>query len=56
MQELSLRFVAADEKISTVLVGACRPAEIEQNVASFLRGPLPPDLHAAVDAIARNFD
>ncbi len=45
MAELALRFVAADEKITTVLVGACQPAEIEQNVASFLHGPLPPDIH-----------
>jgi D-threo-aldose 1-dehydrogenase len=55
MAELALRFVAADERISTLLAGAREPAEIEQNVASFLRGPLPADLHAAVEAIARQF-
>ncbi len=55
MPELALRFVAADERISTILVGSCQPAEIEQNVASFQRGPLPADLHAAVEAIAAQF-
>jgi len=55
MAELALRFVAADPAIATLLVGAREPAEIEQNAASFRRGPLPVDLHAAVDAIARDF-
>jgi D-threo-aldose 1-dehydrogenase len=53
--ELALRFVAADPAIATVLVGAREPADIEQNVASCLRGPLSADLHAAVEAIARQF-
>ncbi len=53
--ELALRFVAPDPAISVLLVGGHKPDEIEQNVASYLRGPLPPDLHAAVDAIARQF-
>ncbi|MES1168825.1 MAG: aldo/keto reductase, partial [Oleiharenicola lentus] len=53
MAELALRLVAADARISTLLAGAREPAEIEQNVVSFLRGPLPADLHAAVEAIAR---
>jgi len=55
MAELALRFVAADQQISTLLVGAREPAEMEQNVTSFLRGPLSSDLHAAVDNIARQF-
>ena len=55
MAELALRFVAADPGLGVVLAGACQPAEAEQNVASFLRGPLPADLHAAVEAIARQF-
>jgi aryl-alcohol dehydrogenase-like predicted oxidoreductase len=53
--ELSLRFVAADERISCVLVGACRPDEIDRNLASFRLGRLPADLQAAVEAIARRF-
>jgi D-threo-aldose 1-dehydrogenase len=55
MEELAVRFAAADERISTLLVGACHPAEIEQNVASFLKGKLPADLQSAVEAIARQF-
>ncbi len=55
MAELALRFVAADERLSLVLTGACHPTEVDQNLASFLRGPLPADLHAAVETIARQF-
>jgi aryl-alcohol dehydrogenase-like predicted oxidoreductase len=55
MAELSLRFVAADERLSTILAGACQPHEIRQNTAAFLRGPLPADLHAAVEGIAQQF-
>jgi D-threo-aldose 1-dehydrogenase len=55
MAELALRFVAADQRIATLLIGAREPAEIEQNVASFERGPLPADLHAALEDIARQF-
>jgi D-threo-aldose 1-dehydrogenase len=55
LPELVLRFVAADEQISSVLVGACHPAEIEANVAALQRGPLPPELHAAMEAIAAQF-
>jgi aryl-alcohol dehydrogenase-like predicted oxidoreductase len=53
--ELSLRFAAADEKITSLLAGACHPSEIEQNVASFLCGKLPPDIHFALEAIAGQF-
>ena len=56
MIELVLRFVAADDRISSLLLGACHPAEIEQNLASFARGPLLADVHAAVEKIARAFE
>lgn len=56
MFELALRFVAADLRISSLLLGACHPVEVEQNLASFARGPLPNDVHAAVEAIARSFE
>jgi L-galactose dehydrogenase len=56
MIELVLRFVAADERVSSLLFGACHPAEIDQNVASFARGPLPADVHQAVEAIAAEFE
>ena len=53
--ELALRFVAADPRLSIVLAGACQPSEVDQNLAAFRRGALPPDLHASVEAIARQF-
>lgn len=56
MPELCLRYVAADSGISSILLGACHPAEIEQNVAAYHKGPLPADLHAAVEAIALQFE
>jgi len=55
MAELALRFVAADPALNVILTGACQPAEIAENVVAFERGPLPSELHAAVDAIARQF-
>jgi D-threo-aldose 1-dehydrogenase len=54
MNELALRFVLAERRIDAILVGACRPAEIEENVARFALGPLPADLNAAIEAIARD--
>lgn len=55
MNELALRFALSEPGIDAILVGACRPSEIEENVARFALGPLPADLRAAVDAIARDF-
>ena len=55
MTELAVRFAAADPRLRTILVGACRPEEMEQNAAAFARGPLPADLHAAVEKIAGQF-
>jgi aryl-alcohol dehydrogenase-like predicted oxidoreductase len=54
--ELALRFVAADGRISSLLLGACHPGEVEQNLASYARGPLPADVHAAMETIARAFE
>ncbi|MEO7599264.1 MAG: aldo/keto reductase, partial [Opitutus sp.] len=55
MNELALRFALGEPGIDAILVGACRPEEIEENVTRFSLGPLPADLHAAIDAIARDF-
>ena len=55
LTDLAMRFVTPDPGISQIIVGAHDPAGIEQNVAAFLRGPLPRDVHAAVDAIARQY-
>jgi len=56
MLELALRFVAADNRISSLLLGACHPVEVEQNLVSFARGPLPANVQAAVEMIAREFE
>jgi aryl-alcohol dehydrogenase-like predicted oxidoreductase len=55
MNELALRFALAEPGVDALLVGACRPAEIEENVDRFSRGPLPVELHTAIDAIAHDF-
>ena len=55
MNELALRFVLTDPKFDALLAGACQPKEIEENVARFALGPLPADLHSAVETIARDF-
>ncbi len=47
--ELTLRYLVSDPTISTILVGAATPAEIEADVAAVQRGPLPPKLHQAVE-------
>lgn len=54
-EELSLRFVAADPDIATLLLGACTPGQVDQNLRAFAQGPLPPDLHKKVESIATQF-
>lgn len=56
MAELALRFVAADKDLSSILLGACHPREIQQSVEAFQKGPLPDDVHAAIEAIAAQFE
>ena len=48
---LTLRYLVADRSIATILVGAATPAEIEESVAAVEAGPLPTDLHQAVEAL-----
>jgi len=47
--ELTIRYLLADRDISTILVGATTPAEIEESVAAAEKGPLPSDLHQALE-------
>ena len=47
--ELTIRYLLADRNIATILVGAARPAEIEESVAAAEKGPLPADLHQAFE-------
>lgn len=46
--ELTIRFLLADPRISTVLLGAAEPREVDHAVQSVLTGQLEPSLHAAV--------
>lgn len=50
--ELAMRFVISNPHISTVLSGARSVAEIEQNVASVDKGPLPEDVLQRLNEIA----
>lgn len=48
---LTLRYLVADQSISTILVGAAAPSEIEESVAAVQAGPLPPELHDAIEGL-----
>jgi aryl-alcohol dehydrogenase-like predicted oxidoreductase len=49
--ELGVRYLVADPDISTISVGAGSPMEIEEIVTAALAGPLPPDLHEALEKL-----
>jgi aryl-alcohol dehydrogenase-like predicted oxidoreductase len=49
--ELTVRFLIGDPEVTTIPVGATTPKELEESVAAAQQGPLPPDLHQAVEAI-----
>ena len=49
--QLALRYVLAREGVSTILIGAKTPAEIEEAVKAARAGPLPGDLQAEIDAL-----
>ena len=51
MGALVVRYLMADPSISTLLVGAARPAEIEESVAAAEGGPLPAYLHQAIEEL-----
>jgi aryl-alcohol dehydrogenase-like predicted oxidoreductase len=52
LPELALRFVLSNPDVSTVLTGARSVAEVEANVRSAEKGPLPRDVLDAVQEIA----
>ena len=52
LPELALRFVVSNPNISTTLMGARSVQEVEENVASVAKGPLPADVLARLDEIA----
>jgi L-galactose dehydrogenase len=49
--ELTLRYLLADERITVILAGASTPAEVDISVEAAQRGPLPADLHQAIEAL-----
>ena len=52
LPELSLRFVLSNPDVSCTLMGARSAQEVEQNVASVEKGPLPDDVLDRLDDIA----
>ena len=52
LPELGLRFAISNPDVSIVLTGARSVAEVEANVASVEKGPLPADLLAEIQRIA----
>lgn len=48
---LSVRYLVNDPSISTILVGASTPSELEESVAAAQAGPLSLDLHQAIEAL-----
>ena len=50
---LAVRFLIADPAVTTVLIGAATPEEIEENVEAASAGPLPSDIHQAIEDLAK---
>ena len=48
---LTVRFLIANRELSTILVGASTPEEIEENVVAAQAGPLPPDIHQTLEEL-----
>jgi len=48
---MSVRYLVGDSAISTILVGAASPVELEECVAAAQQGPLPPDLHQSIEEL-----
>ncbi|MCZ6678412.1 MAG: aldo/keto reductase [Candidatus Poribacteria bacterium] len=49
---LTVRYLIADPAITTILVGAATPEELEERVVAAQAGPLPPELHQAVEKLS----
>jgi aryl-alcohol dehydrogenase-like predicted oxidoreductase len=52
LPELAIRFVISNPAISTTLMGAKSPQEVEQNAGAVEKGPLPGDVLKRLDEIA----
>ena len=51
---LTVRFLIANQEISTILVGASTPEEIEESVMAAQAGPLPSDLARSLEELGSN--
>jgi aryl-alcohol dehydrogenase-like predicted oxidoreductase len=52
LAELAIRFVVSNPHVDTILMGARSEWEVEANVASVEKGPLPADVLERLDEIA----
>jgi aryl-alcohol dehydrogenase-like predicted oxidoreductase len=48
---LTVRFLIANRGLSTILVGASTPGEIEESIVAAQAGPLPPDIHKTLEKL-----
>ena len=46
-------FLLADPDFSTVIPGAATAAQQDENVQASAAGPLPPDIHARIEALGK---
>ncbi len=46
---MTVRFLIANRELSTILVGASTPGELEESVAAAQAGPLPSDIHQTLE-------
>ena len=46
---LTVRFLIANRELSTILVGASTPEELEESVVATQAGPVPPDIHQTIE-------
>lgn len=53
LPELTIRHILSDPDIATQIPGAQNVEHLRANLDAAARGPLPPDLVARIDAIAR---
>ena len=48
---MSVRFLMANKELSTILVGASTPEELEESVVAAQAGPLPLDIHQTLEEL-----
>ena len=53
---LTVRFLIANRELSTILVGASTPEELEESVVAAQAGPLPPDIHQTIEELHKVSD